>query len=163
MARKISERLDRRDADAIISPLRESPSFLVRLTQLTAFDEFHRHFAGLGMTPGRFSVFSLIVNNPGIRPGTIAGELRIKPSNVAVLVNALASDRLVERRQDKTELRASKLHSTRAGLKAYQQLWDIHLHLDELLLAPLSASERRTFVAMLRKLDRHMNKDAAEA
>lgn len=160
MARKSIEGSDRKDAGAIVSPLRESPSFLVRLTQLTAFDEFHRHFAGLAMTPGRFSVFSLIINNPGIRPGAISGELRIKPSNVAVLVNALAADRFVERRQDKTELRASKLYPTKAGLKAYQQLWDIHLHLDELLLAPLSASERKTFVAMLRKLDRHMNAHA---
>ena len=87
MARKL--RLDmpraRRAADAnggaaIQSPLRDSPSFLVRMAQLSAFDEFYRHFAGLDMTPARFSVFVLIGNNPGVRPGALTEELRVKPS-----------------------------------------------------------------------------------
>ena len=110
------------------------------------------------MTPGRFSVFALIVNNPGIRPGTLSEELRIKPSNVAVIVNALAAERLVERRQDRTELRANTLYPTKSGQKLYQKMWDIHRDLDKLLLSPLSVQERAAFVDMLRKLDRTANR-----
>ena len=123
MTSKVRKRLPPQDAAAVVSPLRDSPSFLVRLVQLAAFDEFHHHFAGLSMTPGRFSVFALIVNNPGIRPGTLSEELRIKPSNVAVIVNALAAERLVERRQDRTELRANTLYPTKSGQKLYQKMW----------------------------------------
>src|SRR3712207_9375860 len=79
-------------AAAIASPLADSPSFLVRLAQLRAFDEFHQQFAGLGVTPAGFSVLTLIVANPGVRPGAIAEELRVKPSNVAALVNALVAE-----------------------------------------------------------------------
>ena len=61
-----------------LSPLRDSPSFLVRLAQLGAFDEFHRHFAGLGVTPARFAVFALIATNPDVRPGALSEELRVK-------------------------------------------------------------------------------------
>ena len=154
MTSKVRKRLPPQDAAAVVSPLRDSPSFLVRLVQLAAFDEFHHHFAGLSMTPGRFSVFALIVNNPGIRPGTLSEELRIKPSNVAVIVNALAAERLVERRQDRTELRANTLYPTKSGQKLYQKMWDIHRDLDKLLLSPLSVQERAAFVDMLRKLDR---------
>ena len=158
MTSKVRKRLPPQDAAAVVSPLRDSPSFLVRLVQLAAFDEFHHHFAGLSMTPGRFSVFALIVNNPGIRPGTLSEELRIKPSNVAVIVNALAAERLVERRQDRTELRANTLYPTKSGQKLYQKMWDIHRDLDKLLLSPLSVQERAAFVDMLRNLDRTANR-----
>ena len=103
-------------------------------------------------------MFALIVNNPGIRPGTLSEELRIKPSNVAVIVNALAAERLVERRQDRTELRANTLYPTKSGQKLYQKMWDIHRDLDKLLLSPLSVQERAAFVDMLRKLDRTANR-----
>jgi DNA-binding MarR family transcriptional regulator len=124
------------------------------MAQLSAFDEFHRHFAGLDMTPARFSVFVLIVNNPGVRPGALTEELRVKPSNIATLVNALVADGFVERRQDKKELRANMLFATKAGLEAFKEMWEVHCELDKLLLQPLSASEYKTFVAMMRKLDR---------
>ena len=155
MARKLRQGLAQRsDRGALIeSPLRDSPSFLVRLAQLGVFDEFYRHFAGLGMTPARFSVFALIVTNPGVRPGTLAEELRVKPSNVAGLVNALVADGLVKRQQDKAELRANKLRPTKAGLKAFKEMWEIHCNLDKLLLEPLSASERKVFVQLMQKLD----------
>jgi DNA-binding MarR family transcriptional regulator len=161
MARKLRLGLPRarRAADAnggaaIRSPLRDSPSFLVRMAQLSAFDEFYRHFAGMNMTPARFSVFVLIVNNPGVRPGALTEELRVKPSNIATLVNALVADGFVDRRRDKKELRANMLFATKAGLKAFKEMWDVHCELDKLLLQPLSASEYKTFVALMRKLDR---------
>src|SRR3569833_1266468 len=78
------------------SPLADSPAFLVRLAQLRAFDEFHRNFAGLGVTPAGFSVLALVAASPGVRPGAIAEELRVKPSNVAALVNALVAAGLVK-------------------------------------------------------------------
>src|ERR687884_1693353 len=77
--------------EPIASPLADSPAFLVRLAQLRAFDEFYRNFAGLGVTPAGFSILALIAANPGVRPGTIAEELRVKPSNVAALVNGLVA------------------------------------------------------------------------
>jgi DNA-binding MarR family transcriptional regulator len=138
---------------ALTSPLRESPTFLVRMAQLSAFDEFHRQYAGLGFTPARFAVFALIVANPGVRPGALAEELRVKPSNVATLVNALVVDRLVERRQDTAELRANKLFPTEAGLHIYDDMWEIHRNLDELFLEPFTTSERNLFLKLMRKLD----------
>src|SRR5512134_1576049 len=101
--------------DAVTSPLADSPAFLVRLAQLRAFDEFHRNFAGLGVTPAGFSVLALIAANPNIRPGAIAEELRVKPSNVAALVNGLVAAGLVQRTVDEAELRANCLRLTVDG------------------------------------------------
>ena len=139
-------------AAAVASPLAGSPSFLVRLAQLRAFDEFHGQFAGLGATPAGFSVLTLIVANPGVRPGAIAEELRVKPSNVAALVNALVAAGLVERTPDASELRANLLHATKKGLDAWKEMDRSHRAADARFAERLSAAERERLVALLRKL-----------
>jgi len=137
---------------ALASPLADSPAFLIRLAQLRAFDEFHRNFAGLGVTPAGFSVLALIAANPGVRPGAIAEELRVKPSNVAALVNSLVSARLVERTADESELRANQLHTTAAGAKAWREMERTHRDTDARFVEALNAAERKQLVALLRKL-----------
>ena len=137
---------------AAASPLADSPAFLVRLAQLRAFDEFHQHFAGLGVTPAGFSVLALIVANPRVRPSAIAEELRVKPSNVAALVNGLAAAGLVERTPDASELRANLLHATGAGAKAWEEMERSHKDADARFAERLSAAERKRLVALLRKL-----------
>jgi DNA-binding MarR family transcriptional regulator len=138
--------------EAIASPLADSPAFLVRLAQLRAFDEFHRNFAGLGVTPAGFSVLALIAANPNIRPGAIAEELRVKPSNVAALVNGLVAAGLVQRTADELELRANSLRLTAAGADAWTEMHKTHLATDERFSAVLSPAERETLVRLLRKL-----------
>ena len=137
---------------ALASPLADSPAFLVRLAQLRAFDEFHRNFAGLGVTPAGFSILALIASNPGVRPGAIAEELRVKPSNVAALVNTLVAAGLVERTADESELRASLLHVTAAGARAWREMERTHRDTDARFVEALTQAERRQFVALLRKL-----------
>jgi DNA-binding MarR family transcriptional regulator len=136
----------------LASPLAGSPAFLVRLAQLRAFDEFHRNFAGLGVTPAGFSVLALIAANPGVRPGAIAEELRVKPSNVAALVNGLAAAGLVERVTDESELRASLLHATAAGRRVWREMERTHHDTDARFAEALTLAERRQLVALLRKL-----------
>jgi hypothetical protein len=138
--------------NAITSSLADSPAFLVRLAQLRSFDEFHRNFAGLGVTPAGFSVFALIVANPGIRPGAIAEELRVKPSNVAVLVNGLWPPGCAAR-ADQAELRASPAPPDPGRQRIWREMDRAHQETD----SPLRrrADARRSggpFVALLRKL-----------
>ena len=133
----------RRAADAnggaaIQSPLRDSPSFLVRMAQLSAFDEFHRHFAGLNMTPARFSVFVLIVYNPGVRPGALTEELRVKPSNIATLEDdvVLSPVDIVDHRR--------RLESARGGFhRQARSVRDLDVHWLGRLLAKRLASALR--------------------
>ncbi|MCQ4160034.1 MarR family winged helix-turn-helix transcriptional regulator [Roseomonas sp. GC11] len=134
------------------SPLAASPGFLVRLAQLRAFDEFHRSFAGLGITPAGYGVLALVAANPGVRPGAIAEELRVKPSNIAVLVNNLVAAGLVERSTDEAELRASLLHLTEKGRAAWAEMERIHEGTDARFAEALSPAERRHFVGLLQKL-----------
>lgn len=138
--------------DAITSPLSNSAAFLVRLAQLRVFDEFHRNFASLGVTPAGFSVLALIAANPNIRPGAIAEELRVKPSNVAALLNGLVAAGLVRRAADEAELRASRLCLTQAGEAAWEEMYRSHLATDERFTAPLAEAEKEVLVGLLRRL-----------
>jgi DNA-binding MarR family transcriptional regulator len=138
--------------DGFTSPLADSPGFLIRLAQLRAFDEFHRNFAGLGVTPAGFSVLALIAANPNVRPGTIAEQLRVKPSNVAALVNGLVAAGLVQRTADESELRANCLRLTADGAKIWSEMERTHQQTDTRFTAMLSAAERRQLVALLRKI-----------
>jgi DNA-binding MarR family transcriptional regulator len=94
----------------------------------------------------------LIAANPGVRPGTIAEELRVKPSNVAALVNALVAARFVERTTDKSELRASLLRITKVGARVWREMERTKLETDARFVEALTAIERDQLVALLRKL-----------
>jgi DNA-binding MarR family transcriptional regulator len=139
-------------AGPLRSPLNHRPAFLARLAQLRSFDEFYRRFAGLGVTPAQFSVLALVVANPGVRPGAIAEDLRIKPSNVAAVVNALVAAGLVARSQDATELRASLLPATPAGERAWRDMERACDATDAGFLEGLSPEEAGQLTALLRKL-----------
>ena len=65
----------------------------------------------------------------------------------------LVTDGLVERQRDKSELRANQLRPTKARLKAFKEMWDIHCHLDKVLLELLSSSERKLFMNLMKKID----------
>ena len=47
-----------------------------------------------------------------------------------------------------------RLFATKPGLKSFKEMWEVHCELDKLLFQPLSASEYKTFVSLMRKLDR---------
>lgn len=134
------------------SPLQESAGFLVRLAQLRSFEEFSRRLGDLGITPARYSVLAVVAANPGVRPGSVAEELRIAPSNVATLVNQLVADGWVHRSPDRTELRANLLHLTAAGSAAFEVMEQRVAQVDAGLLEHLVPDEQAQFVYLLRKL-----------
>lgn len=132
--------------------LQDSAGFLVRLAQLRSFDEFSRQLADLAITPARYSVLAVVAAQPGVRPGAVAEELRIAPSNVASLVNQLVADGLVRRSPDSTELRANLLHLTGEGTAAFEEMERRVAGVDVALLEHLDRDERAQFVRLLRKL-----------
>lgn len=75
---------------------------------------------GSGGLPGGLSVaqlefLSCLAENPGARPGHLARLLRLAPSSVATLVNALARERLIERAGGVTDRRTAVLTLTTDG------------------------------------------------
>jgi DNA-binding MarR family transcriptional regulator len=146
-ARKEQFDLERID----LGELAGSLGFLLRMAQLRAFEAFFRT-AGNELKPGEFTVLWVIGLNPGLRQGSIARQLKIKPAHMTKLIRRIVDAGLIEREIPPADRRSIRLSLTKAG-KAFVEKHKATLrksHLAE--RAALSDSEYGTIVALLRKL-----------
>lgn len=143
----------RRRTQAVgMAPLARHVGFLLRLAQLQVSEEFHRALAAEGMTPARYSVLVLLGGNPDAQQGRLAEALRIKPSNMAVLVAELEAQALVERRPDNANRRACLLRLSAAGAALLDRLTPLVEAVEQRVAQRLSAAEFATLAALLAKM-----------
>lgn len=71
----------------------------------------------VGVTGPQRLALRVVGRFPGITPGETAAVLRLHPSTVTVIVQGLERARLVERSEDPTDRRRTRLHATAAGRK----------------------------------------------
>lgn len=138
--------------DLRLGPLERDPGFLLRLAQLRAYETFFAEFARDGLTPGVFSLLLVIEGNPGVRQGVLAEALRIKPANMAKTMRKLEQDGLTTRIVADDDRRAQEIRLTAKGaalLAAHAARFTAQA---ERAVAILKPAERRTLVALLRKL-----------
>jgi DNA-binding MarR family transcriptional regulator len=109
---------------------------------------------GSGGLPGGLSVaqlefLSCLAENPGARPGQLARMLRLAPSSVATLVNALTREQLIERSGGLTDRRTAVLSLTTggAGVVTSWQLVNARIITDA--LASLDNASRETLARSL--------------
>ena len=82
------------DEDAIdFGDLTRSVGFLLRMAQLQSFDMFFARLAKHGLKPGEFTLLWVVGLNPGLRQGSLARRLRIKPAHMTKLVQRLVAAR----------------------------------------------------------------------
>lgn len=126
-----------------------SLGFLLRMAQLKAFDFFFRTLDGENLRPGEFTVIWVIHLNPGLRQGTIARCLKIKPAHMTKLVARLVDQGLVDRAVPEDDRRSVRLSLTDAGtafVARYREQF-LHLHLTE--RSDLSPEESSTLIRLL--------------
>ena len=145
-------RHDQFDLEQIdLGELAGSLGFLLRMAQLRAFESFFRT-AGNDLKPGEFTVLWVIGLNPGLRQGTIARRLRIKPAHMTKLIRRIVEAGLVEREIPPDDRRSIRLSLTRAG-KAFVEEHEATLRRScDAERAALTDREYETIVALLRKV-----------
>ena len=84
-------------------------------------------FAQFGLSTSHVLILMLVKDEPGIRPGTLADKLYLKPSTITRLVQKLEGRQLVERN---SEGRATSIVCTSKGsnmtpeiISEWQRLW----------------------------------------
>ena len=128
-----------------------SLGFLLRMAQLKAFDFFFRTLDGEDLRPGEFTVLWVIQLNPGLRQGTFARYLQIKPAHMTKLIARLVDQGLVHRAVPEDDRRSVRLSLTPAGdafVERYREQF-LHLHLAE--RSDLSMEEAQTLIHLLRR------------
>ena len=92
------------DEDAIdFGDLTRSVGFLLRMAQLQSFDMFFARLAKHGLKPGEFTLLWVVGLNPGLRQGSLARRLRIKPAHMTKLVQRLVAADLLARTDNRIE------------------------------------------------------------
>ena len=137
-----------------LAPLDERLGFWLRLAQQAAFDAFHRAMAPLGLTPGRLGALLLLEAQPEMRQAALADALRVKPSNLAVMLDGLEAEGLIRRVEDAQNRRANLLRLTPAGRALLKRAKAQEALVEAGLGAGLNAAERATLLAALRRIAR---------
>ncbi len=152
MARRKPEDTAEEAGTPDLSPLDGKLGFRLRLAQQAAFEAFHRAIGPLGLTPGGMAVLLLLEANPDLRQGVLVEALRVKPSNLTVLLASLEAAGLLRRTEDAANRRANLLRLTPAGRALLRRAKAAEEEMEASLAGGLSPAERVTLLDALRRL-----------
>jgi MarR family transcriptional regulator, temperature-dependent positive regulator of motility len=105
--------------------------------------------AGENLTPKVYGVLSAILESPGISQRQLASSFGVDQASIGDMVDELEARKLVERKSDKGDRRAWRLHVTRQGAAFRDRLRPTMLAAQEQILACLSRPERNQLIDML--------------
>lgn len=141
------------DEDAIdFGDLTRSVGFLLRMAQLQSFDMFFARLAKHGLKPGEFTLLWVVGLNPGLRQGSLARRLRIKPAHMTKLVQRLVAADLLARTVPDDDRRSVRLSLTGAGTAFVARHRAAFLAFHDAERHPLTDAEHRQLLHLLGKL-----------
>jgi DNA-binding MarR family transcriptional regulator len=105
-----------------------------------------------GLTIPEWRVMAVLGGTPGLSARAVAERTAMDKVAVSRAVARLIRARRIERKADDRDARISRLELTARGRAIYDEIVPLALHLEELFLAALTPSERRTLDALVAKL-----------
>ena len=137
------------------SPLENDARELYRA--MTAFLRFHQfrdrdHTGYHGMTITQCYVLECFERRRVLTLNELAEEMLLDKSTLSRIVDGLEAKGLLERRDNPADGRSSLLSLTAAGTKAYRTVEGDLIRENVKLLKGTPATQRRQFIAMLRRL-----------
>lgn len=125
----------------------------LRRAQLKVFSDFTAAMAGLPLTPMLLGTMMIVDENPGINQSDIATILGADRSTLVRLVDQLEELQLIVRRPDPADRRSSVPTLTGEGRRVLSEALPRVAASEEQLTAALTADERATLVALLRRVN----------
>jgi DNA-binding MarR family transcriptional regulator len=132
--------------------LHGKPGHLIRRSQQIAVAIFMEECAAHDVTPIQYAVLSVLSARPGIDQSTLAGLAALDRATVGDVVARLARRRLISRAPDARDRRSRVLTLTPRGKRLLDGAEAAVRRAQRRILAPLSATERQTFLALLEKV-----------
>ena len=128
------------------------PGYAIRRLHQISVGIFHQELQDLNLTPVQFGVLQTAQNQPGLDQRTLARLIALDTSTTAGVVDRLEARGLLQRSMSPDDKRSRLLSLTVEGQALCDQARSGVVRVQELTLAPLSADERATFMALLDKL-----------
>ena len=138
-------------AEVDLAVLRQTVGYHIHMFDVVQYQRFYEKFGDRAFTPAIISTMAVIRQNPGIRHGALADALMIQRPNMTSLLNELEREGYVSRRPSPTDKRSVALYLTDRGERAVARMLDSILTLDRAMTSGLTASERKTLLALLQK------------
>jgi MarR family transcriptional regulator, lower aerobic nicotinate degradation pathway regulator len=135
--------------------LRTLPSRLINLTALSANRLVDRALAATGSRRYQYALLAALDEFGSTSQAALGRRTGIDRSDVVAAVNELAERMLVERSPDPLDRRRNIVAITPAGARHLEELDRLLAGVQDELLGPLSADERRRFADMLTRLVAH--------
>lgn len=107
--------------------------------------------AGFDLTSVQFAALDAVAGQPGIDQASLAATISFDRATIGGVVERLEQKGLIERAVSPDDRRARLLRLTPAGRRELAALRPVVEALQAGILAPLSAKERATFLALARK------------
>jgi DNA-binding MarR family transcriptional regulator len=102
---------------------------------------------GTTLSVAQLEVLSCVAENPGLRPGELARALRLAPSSVATLLNALGAAGLVARESLPADRRSVSLTLTAEGTRAVTRWQDVNASVISAALGSLPDTARASLAS----------------
>ncbi len=107
--------------------------------------------AGFDLTSVQFAALDAIAQQPGIDQATLAATIGFDRATIGGVIDRLELKALVQRVVSEQDRRARQLHLTPQGEQMLAAIRPVVEALQGEILAPLSAVERATFLALAHK------------
>jgi DNA-binding MarR family transcriptional regulator len=135
-----------------------APGHLIRRSQQIAVAIFFEEFEGHDVTPVQYAALIAIRDRPGMDQRTLVDQIAIDRSTIGSMLKTLESRRLIRRVTPKDNQRVKQLFLTETGDRLLQSTRE-HIHrVQERILAPLDAEQRKLFTELLSRLVNINNK-----
>ena len=133
-------------------PIHDMPGHLVRRLQQVAVALFAEEIAGLELTPVQYAALVAIDERPGLDQATLSALIGYDRATIGGVIDRLEQKGWVRRKPHPTDRRAKLPTITTEGRATLREAASGVRRVQSRLMAPLSATERRTFEALCRKL-----------
>lgn len=126
--------------------------YQIRQAQTASFRDLAAPLKALGLTPGEFSLLSIVRANPGLRQADLVQVYGLDKSTLSVAVARLAKRGLIRQRRDAEDRRRQAFDLTADGVRVLDRATEIVEDQERRMADALSPGEAERLMASLRRI-----------
>ena len=111
-----------------------------------------QNMAGLGLSTAKMRVLAALSVEDGLKVMRLAVHAVTEPSTLSRTLDALEAEGLVQRRADPGDNRATCVHLTRRGERAFARIWPSMADTYRQMFAGISTDDQTAFVRILGRM-----------
>lgn len=135
-------------------PLYGMPGHLIRRLQQTSVAIFAEEMAeaGIDLTPVQYAALRAVEAYPHLDQATLAGVIAYDRTTIGGVVDRLEAKGLVQRRLSPTDRRVRQLVLQPAGVELLRRVDALVENVQDRIVSPLTAQEKKLFLKLATKL-----------